>query len=400
MEETDLKENTSETEEQEKDKKPLITFAKLNKYFLIPFLCPIFCMSTNFLIRELSNSNITKRLEFIGLIYVELSYFAGGLFHFVSKFLTKSNKIKERVSSNGIKYIYSDKKNYKSSRALMLIILLSFLMGISEFVGLFTMGKHLFEFRLYFLFFIPLFSKLILRENIYKHQYLSLIIAAAGIIFLFVPVCLVLDSCDIVPNILNLVSGFSYSLFLVVIKYMTQKYYISPFKLSLIFGILSIIFTCIIFIFFSLIKYHDLSYFNNIIDFSEVKNKEIIIYLYLILCFLSATTLRVFTLLAIFYFSPTLIIVTDIISPMLLWVVLTIQNCDSIITAIINPIGYVIVLFSSLIYNEIIIFNFWGLSHNTKKFVDQRVSTEIKQIEDALLSENSQNNDDDSINSK
>ena len=30
------------------NKTSLITFAKLNKYFLIPFLCPVFCMLTNF----------------------------------------------------------------------------------------------------------------------------------------------------------------------------------------------------------------------------------------------------------------------------------------------------------------------------------------------------------------
>ena len=40
---------------------------------------------------------------------------------------------------------------------------------------------------------------------------------------------------------------------------------------------------------------------------------------------------------------------------------------------IIYPIGYLIVVFASLIYNEIIIFNFWGLSKNTKKFIKQRL---------------------------
>ena len=46
----------------------------------------------------------------------------------------------------------------------------------------------------------------------------------------------------------------------------------------------------------------------------------------------------------------------------------------------IYPIGYIIVLFSSLIYNEIVIFNFCGLSQNTKKFVDQRMIKEISEM--------------------
>ena len=63
------------------------------------------------------------------------------------------------------------------------------------------------------------------------------------------------------------------------------------------------------------------------------------------------------------------------------------------IEVIVNPIGYLIVLFSSLIYNEIIILNFWGLSKNTKIFVEQRVNKEEKQIQDANLSDSNQNND-------
>ena len=33
----------------DKQKKPLITFAKINKYFIIPFLTPVFCMLANYL---------------------------------------------------------------------------------------------------------------------------------------------------------------------------------------------------------------------------------------------------------------------------------------------------------------------------------------------------------------
>ena len=54
----------------------------------------------------------------------------------------------------------------------------------------------------------------------------------------------------------------------------------------------------------------------------------------------------------------------------------------------IYPIGYIIVLFSSLVYNEIIILNFYGLSQNTKKFVDQRMIKEISEMNKLM------NNDD------
>ena len=42
--------------------------------------------------------------------------------------------------------------------------------------------------------------------------------------------------------------------------------------------------------------------------------------------FTTGTIMQVFTLLALFYFSPTLIMVTDIIHPMLLDVVIAIRD--------------------------------------------------------------------------
>ena len=73
--------------------------------------------------------------------------------------------------------------------------------------------------------------------------------------------------------------------------------------------------------------------------------------------------------------------VTDIISPLLLWIVTTIINGKLKMPDVaLNPIGYIIALFSALIYNEIIIFNFCGLNKNTKKFIEERLDKESKDI--------------------
>ena len=84
---------------------------------------------------------------------------------------------------------------------------------------------------------------------------------------------------------------------------------------------------------------------------------------------------------------------------MLLWIVVTIQNVHPKVEIILNPIGYLIVLFSSLIYNELIIFNFCGLSKNTKKFVENRESEETIRINNSLeTSDYMQNMDDEGSN--
>ena len=90
--------------------------------------------------------------------------------------------------------------------------------------------------------------------------------------------------------------------------------------------------------------------------------------------------------------------ITDIISPFLYWIVFAIKNGGKMPEVILNPIGYFIVLFSALIYNELIIFNFCGLNKNTKKFVNQRQNKELEDIKrnkDALLSEDLEDNSND-----
>ena len=108
--------------------------------------------------------------------------------------------------------------------------------------------------------------------------------------------------------------------------------------------------------------------------------------------------MQLLSLLALFYFSPTLIIITDLISPFLLWIsiVVIIEGLNNY-EELLFQIGFLIILFSSLIYNGIIIFNFCGLNKNTKKFVNQRINKELEEIkknQDELLFEN----DDDSLN--
>ena len=139
---------------------------------------------------------------------------------------------------------------------------------------------------------------------------------------------------------------------------------------------------CIGYIIYSLIKFQDLSYFKDFFDFSKGENiTEIIIYI--IFIFILGTALQLFSLLALFYFSPTLIMLTDIISPLLLWIVTTIRKGKLIMPDFaLNLIGYIIVLFSALIYNEIVIFNFCGFNKDTKKFINQRIFVELNNIKE------------------
>ena len=166
------------------------------------------------------------------------------------------------------------------------------------------------------MFFIPLFSKIILKQDIYKHQYLSLLISFIGAIFLIIPLCLNFKKEFIVPNILNFIKEINYSLFLVIIKYLVKKFYFPPLKISLIIGLISIIINLIGYIIYCLII-NDFRLFTECFEFSRVENKLKISILF-ILYFLFTTFSQLTLFVSLFYFYPTLITVSDIICPLLL----------------------------------------------------------------------------------
>ena len=159
---------------------------------------------------------------------------------------------------------------------------------------------------------------------------------------------------------------------------MVEKYYLFPLKISLIIGILSIIINIIGFTIYCLII-NDFRLFTDCLDFSE-KNK-LVISIYFILYILISTAAFLTLFLSVYYFSPTLILVTNIISPLLLWIFKTIIEGASTIENILYPIGYIITLFSTVIYNELIIFNCCNLNKDTKKYVNKRINKELEEIQ-------------------
>ena len=371
-----------------KSKKPLISFAKINKYFIIPFIAPVFCMLANYFLQKIRDTKVIKHEEFFTPLYTTLSYIGAGCFYFISKFRQKVEEQKEKIiyketNTNSIQYIYNEGIKINVLKVLIFIIVIAFLICLFELLSVYNSlhNFNIFEERLYFYLFIPLFSKFILKDNLFKHHYFALLIALSGIILLIIPICLKIKVNDALPNVYNLIGAVGYSLFLVLIKHVIHAYYISPFKLGFIFGVIAFLFIFFGYFIYTLIKYHDFTYFKESFDFSNYENK-FVLSLYFIATFIFALALQFSTLLVIFYFSPILLMVTDIISPFLAWVVIMIEKPEAreLPKAILDPIGYIIILFASLIYNEIIIFNFCNLNKNTTKFIEERIDEESKDL--------------------
>ena len=349
-----------------------------------------------------NNKNKANKLEFTFSIFINLTYISGGLLYFISFIRTKTEESKDKAivykERKTINLIYNEDKPKKSKiKIFFILIFISLLLTIYIFVYTISLGKTVFEKRLYYLFFISIFSKLILKNQIYRHQILSLSLSFIGLIILFFPVYLKIEKKDILINIYNIASAICYSLFLVLVKNLTHNYYLSPLLCLLLVGCISLILTIIGIIIFSLIKNNNFSEIIQNFQNSENKN-EMYFYIYASLSFIFSILLQIFSFLVIYYFSPILLVVTDIISPMLTWVILSLEEGETYYNIIFNSIGYFFELLSAFIYNEIIICNFCELNKYTKKCIVERQTAELNLLRITEYGNNIDNNNNENEN--
>ena len=326
-------ENEKDNKKNKKEKECLFSFARINSYYLFPFIAPVFCCLGNFFIHEVRDGNAHMKSECLFTIFIDLSYFMGGLLYFISYIETKTEETKdnaivykERANSNSnVVLIYNDRLKQNYIKIILFLCLISLLITLTSINNLYSYKKNVFEKRLYYIFFIAILSKYILKNGIYKHQILSLVITFIGLIFLFIPNFFVVTKDDILINISNVFAASCYSLFLVLIKHLTHNYFISPLLCLLYIGFLSIIFTFIIFAVYSLIVNYDLSFIKENFDFSQNKMGPKY-YIFLAIGLFFSSCLQLCTIFVVYYFSPILICVTDSLSPMFSWIITLIQT--------------------------------------------------------------------------
>ena len=400
----------------------LFSCGKINKYFMIPFLCPISCFLTNLFLdlyaKEYNNyTMLIKKKPFLFSIFTPLAYLGGGLLYFIASIRIKTESTKkssenkkdkeanETSSSYSIEYIYNNPLKINNLKKFSILFIMSLFVNINIFFHFISFKENkenkententennVFEPRLFFLILIPIFSKIILKSELYRHQFLSLFISIIGIFILLIPTALkIKEKSEIIINILVFVSAAISSIYLVVIKHLTHKYFLSPYLCLFYIGIFSFITLLVGYIIYYSINDNDYNFIDNFRDESFISS------LYFILMFIFCLILNVLTFLVIYFFSPTLLMITDIISPILSLIykgIITEEKNFETLDIILIIIGYSIVLFFSLIYNEIIICNFFGLNRNTKKFLEREQRNELSSIIDGDV------DDDDNDNNK
>ena len=388
-------------EEPKPKKECLFSINRMNKYYLFPFLVPLVCYSTKFFSEPMKMNdgeikyveNVTEEnchtFVFLYQMINSTSLIFGGLLYFVSIVRTQTeNKANIGNYTNIQNFADPLRQRKKPDRLkeMMIILFMSLIITMYNVLKGYGTKHSTLEKRLYFLFFFCLINVFMFKKQIFSHQKFSLGIGSIGMAIIFAVFFIYLDYAryEYIYDVLLFFGSFLYSLYLVLVKYMSEKKYYSPFLLLLLIGTFSTIMTIAGFLIYSYSTVGDARYVTNIFHCRD----DMYVcfgnfYFKIIMYFCIYAVLQILIFLVCYYFSPEVFAISDIISPFLSFISKVIEKkvTDGLNIAL-TSIGYIIIILCSFIYNEIIVCNFCGLNENTWKAIDKKAEDDYLGIVD------------------
>ena len=184
-----------------------------------------------------NNKDNQLTIYFIETLIMFLAHITGGLLYFISSIRSETEKTRYEAKNENeqggksLRLIYNKKIIKKSILKISIIIfIISFIFTFPYIREIFYSNDFEFEERLYYLFFVPILSKIILKKGIFRHQLSSLFISILGFIFFFIPFFIEIKNNDdslknmLIANIFTLIEAIFHSLYLVLTKYLMHYY--------------------------------------------------------------------------------------------------------------------------------------------------------------------------------
>ena len=276
--------------------------------------------------------------------------------------------LNETQTNKTLEYIYNEdnKEQEIGKGAWKYIFISSLIFTVNQFLYVLTSQIKSDTYILCILA-IAIFYYIFLKIKLYRHHYLSIIlIIITGIIMDLVLGNL---SNDITTNLgllfLRVFREIIYSLTTVIDKYIMEKKLVSVYQILLCDGLI----TLIIFIIFAIFDYYFINAFDKYDDYFNNFNKTELIVIFGVL--ITQFLLNLFLLATIKVNSPCHIFIIYVLGQFAYYI-------DFSQKAIIVLCCLILILFFSLIFNEIIEINFFGLSFNTKRNIILRAESEGK----------------------
>ena len=386
-----------------------VEFGNLNKKLLLLLIFPIFF--------QISNLILPREVSALYYYFTSvLGYLLAGIFYLI--ILYKSRNYKKEASSRTtigrysiLNPLYLENQSVIKQRKIKKLYSI-FLLSLINMVPI-ILENNVLTLELYkkftnslgvliIILFYMFFSKIILNLKIYKHQIISLFfISVCSIISILIDIYFEIDlkpeifsDCVLTLLCFIVLNGF-YSLYSVLIKKHFETHLNSPYNLMFFVGLFSfiLIIPLNLFVYFynEAGKILGKDVINQIIDLYEKYNiKFIFLFIFDII---SKFICLVGIIHTIYYFTPCHYIISFIFSQFLFkiseWIRGNSKNeeKDEWYFVLIYVLLYGIIIFSSLIYNEIIIIHLWSMEENTFKYISfrQRLESEDSLLDDENL---------------
>ena len=245
------------------------------------------------------------------------------------------------------------------------IVLIGVIFFVNYFIFVYIFALKTNTWIMYILF-TSIFYYLFFKSKLYRHHYLSIvIILIIGLVIDFVEGNIQKDFTDNFKLILlSFLRVILLSLNYVLIKYTMEKKYASPYEIGFFNGLINLI----LFIIGAVIDNFFIKKFEYKEYFDNFNGKELLVVLGLMI---SQFGIYISLFIIDKKDTPCHIFIVFVFGQLAYYYKLTEISIVSIICLI-------LILFFSLIFNEIIELNFLGLSQNTRKNIINRANTEVE----------------------
>ena len=352
-----------------------INFGKVNLKFLIPVSGGIVRLIYAFLINLNPKYETALKNPFLLSIYNDIGMILAFIPYLIIKYRTKKSKYLTEVQNKSkldIEFVHYDifkKTRWSKYKLISLSAILDFLETILSYI---FCSKFVYNLWSFDIIFISLFSYLILKTKLYKHQYISMIIILFLGLLLNIVEYFKYDEREKtlkpIEIIMTLLTEILFSLSLVLVKYNLEKNFCDPYEMCIFQGLIGLIIYIISLVVINKLELtiDNIKYPENFIEYKNSYdiNDFLVCLIVIIVNFIFNISLFV----TCNYFSPVHILITSLIKEYHYYL----QSHENIILNILGIVILLLILFMFLVFIEIIELNVFNISYNTKKNIEKR----------------------------
>ncbi len=342
-----------------------ISLGTIDKSLIVILIGSVFCF-LNRLLSKIKEGKILFQSPILTNIYIAISRFIT-----IIPFIILTIKTKNRTTNTDIENIKqhqtslhkdSIKEVSKGKWKYILLSVLVYLVNTIFFAQSFQIKTNCW---IWYILIAALFHYLIFKVKLYRHHYItSILIILIGLAIDLITKNLQVEIVEKPWNlIMKFLHGVLFPLYNVMAKYVMDKFYVSVYEFSFYIGL----FNLVILLIFSIFDYYFIGWTPFKEYFKIFDYKQLLIALGVIFTQLG---INITTLFVSKNNSPCHVFIIFVFGQIAYYV----DDFSGIFTLVI--VLLVIILFLSLIFNEIIEINFFGLSDNTRKNIMKRAEIE------------------------